>query len=83
MVIGGGATGVEISGALATLAHHSGKRTFERIDPRRARVILLDAGDRVLPVFSEHLSAEAGKALAQLGVTVRDGVRATEIDPTG
>ena len=83
VVIGGGATGVEMSGALASLAHQSGKRTFGRIDPGRARVILLDAGDRVLPVFGEHLSAEAGRALAQLGVTVRDGVRATEIDRDG
>ncbi len=83
VVIGGGATGVEISGALATLARHCGKRTFGRIDPSSARVILLDAGDRVLPAFSEHLSAEAGKALAQLGVTVRGGARADEIDPDG
>ena len=52
VVIGGGATGVEMSGALASLAHHSGKRTFARIDPGRARVILLDAGDRVLPAFA-------------------------------
>ena len=83
VVVGGGATGVEVSGALAILAHRGRKHTFGRIDPGKARIILLDAGDRVVPTFSEKLSAKAGRYLAELGVTVRDGARATGIDPDG
>jgi NADH dehydrogenase len=83
VVVGGGATGVEISGALAILVHHSRKHTFARIDPGKARVILLDAGDRVVPAFSEKLSATAARYLAELGVTVRYGARATGIDSDG
>ena len=59
------------------------KRSFARIDPASARVILLDAGERVVPAFSEKLSAKAARYLAELGVTVREGARATEIDPHG
>ena len=82
-VVGGGATGVEVAGALAILADHMPKRSFARIDPTSARVVLLDAGERVVPAFSEKLSAKAARYLAELGVTVREGARATEIDPHG
>ena len=83
VVVGGGATGVEVSGALAIVADHMPKASFARIDPARARVILLDAGERVVPAFSEKLSAKAARYLAELGVTVREGARATDIDPRG
>jgi NADH:ubiquinone reductase (H+-translocating) len=83
VVVGGGPTGVEISGALAALTKHSRKGDFARIGPDDARVILLDAGDRVLPAFSESLSAKAAAGLTELGVTVREGVRATAIDSRG
>ena len=82
-VVGGGATGVEVSGVLAIIARHRTRRTFGRIDPGDARVILLDAGDRVVPAFSEKLSAKAGRYLEELGVTVREGARATGIDKHG
>ncbi len=82
-VVGGGATGVEVSGVLAIFAHRRRKRTFARIDPGKARVVLLDAGDRVVPAFSEKLSAKTAKYLAELGVTVREGARATEVDAQG
>jgi NADH:ubiquinone reductase (H+-translocating) len=82
-VVGGGPTGVEISGQLAILARHALKREFSRIDPRAARVILLDAGGRVVPAFSESTSAKAARELRKLGVTVREGAMATEIDARG
>jgi NADH dehydrogenase len=82
-VVGGGPTGVEIAGALAVLARYALKREFSRIDTTRARVILVDAGDRVLPAFSGKLSAKAARGLAELGVTVREHARATAIDERG
>ncbi len=82
-VVGGGATGVEVSGALAIAAHHMPKPSFARIDPASARVILLDAGERVVPAFSKKLSAKAARYLAELGVTVRTGARATRVDSHG
>ena len=80
VVVGGGPTGVEISGQLAILARHTMKRDFRRIDPRAARVILLDAGERVVAAFSEPTSAKAAKELGDLGVTVREQARVTDID---
>jgi NADH:ubiquinone reductase (H+-translocating) len=83
VVVGGGPTGVEIAGQLAILAHHTLKREFSRIDTTKARVILVDAGDRVVPTFSEKLSAKTASALAGLGVTVREHAQATAIDARG
>jgi NADH dehydrogenase len=83
VVIGGGPTGVEISGQLAILARHTMARDFRRIDPRTARVILLDAGSRVVAAFSEPTSATAAKELGQLGVTVREQAMVTGIDSRG
>jgi NADH:ubiquinone reductase (H+-translocating) len=82
-VIGGGPTGVEVAGALAVLTKQSREKDFSRIGPDEGRIILLDAGERVLAPFSESLSAKAAKGLAELGVTVREGVRATAIDSRG
>jgi NADH:quinone reductase (non-electrogenic) len=83
VVVGGGATGVEVAGQLAVIFHHQLKREFRRIDPNRIRVILLDAGERVLTAFSEKLSARAGRALGKLGVDVREGARVTGVDSRG
>jgi NADH:quinone reductase (non-electrogenic) len=82
-VVGGGATGVEVAGQLAILSRHAMKRHFRRIDPSAVRVILLDAGDRVVPAFSEKLSAKAARALSSLGVTVRESSRVTSIEADG
>jgi NADH:ubiquinone reductase (H+-translocating) len=82
-VIGGGPTGVEVAGALAVLTKQSREKDFSRIGPDEGRIILLDAGERVLSPFSESLSAKAARGLAELGVTVREGVRATAIDSRG
>ena len=83
VVVGGGPTGVEISGQLAILARLTMKRDFRRIDPRAARVILLDAGERVVAAFSEPTSAKAAEELGDLGVTVREQARVTDIDARG
>jgi NADH:quinone reductase (non-electrogenic) len=82
VVVGGGPTGVEIAGQLAITARAI-KPHFRRIQTSGVRVILLDAGERVVAAFSEKLSKKVGDELAQLGVTVREGARATGIDPRG
>jgi NADH dehydrogenase len=83
VVVGAGPTGVEIAGQLGVLARHTLRRDFNRIDTSSARVILIDAGDRVLPSFSGRLAAKAANDLAELGVTVRAPARATAIDARG
>jgi NADH:ubiquinone reductase (H+-translocating) len=83
VVVGGGPTGVEISGQLAILGRHVLKGDFRRIDPRSARVILLDAGERVVAAFTPPTSAKAAKELGQLGVTVRERATVTGIDTRG
>jgi NADH:ubiquinone reductase (H+-translocating) len=83
VVVGGGPTGVEISGQLAILARQAMRPQFRRLDPRAARVILLDAGDRVVPAFSEATSAKAAKELGSLGITVREHAPVTDINPQG
>ena len=69
-VIGGGPTGVEMAGAIAGLAHHALSKDFRRIDPKQAKILLIEAAPRVLGTFTEDLSAYARQALERLGVTV-------------
>ena len=68
VVIGAGPTGVEMAGAIAELARRSASRDFRSITPQCSRVILVEAGERVLPAFPPALSAAAARALEQLGV---------------
>ena len=82
-IVGGGPTGVELAGTLAEIARHTLKREFRRIDPRRTRVLLLEAGPRVLSSFPESLSAKAQRQLERLGVEVRAGSAVTRIDADG
>ena len=63
VVIGGGPTGVEISGQLGIITHHAMKREYANIDPRKVRIILLDAGKRLVAAFSEKLSAKVAEQL--------------------
>lgn len=79
-IVGGGPTGVELAGTLAEIARQTLKREFRRIDPRQARVLLLEAGPRVLSTFPESLSAKAQQQLERLGVEVRTGSAVTHID---
>jgi NADH dehydrogenase len=83
VVIGGGPTGVEIAGQLAALTRHHLKREFTRFAGSDIRIVLLDAGERVLTAFSPKLSSKAAHGLASLGVDVREGARATVIDAAG
>jgi NADH:ubiquinone reductase (H+-translocating) len=83
VVIGGGPTGVEIAGELAIVANDTMNRDYARIEPRDTRVILLDAGERVVSSFSERLSRKTARQLASLGVSVRERTRVTAIDERG
>jgi NADH dehydrogenase len=78
-VIGGGPTGVELAGTLAEIARHTLAKDFRHIDPRKARVLLVEAGPRVLSTFSEELSAKARRQLERLGVEVHTGQPVTDI----
>jgi NADH:ubiquinone reductase (H+-translocating) len=81
VVVGGGPTGVELAGAFAELARKVLRRDFRRIDPTQAKVVLLEAGSRVLSHLPERLSESARRQLERLGVEVRTGVRVQDIRP--
>ena len=83
VIIGGGPTGVELAGALAELAKAALARDFRHIDPTTARIILVEAGPRLLPSFPPKLSAVAARALARLGVELRLGTTVTRCDRKG
>jgi len=82
-IVGGGATGVELAGTLAEIARHTLKREFRRIDPAAAKVLLVEAGPRVLPSFPPSLSEKARRQLERLGVIVRTGQPVTSVDERG
>ena len=83
VVVGGGPTGVELAGAIADISRTVLLRDFRRIDPTRARILLIEAGPRVLAAFPESLSTHAEQDLARLGVEVRTHVAVTAIDAEG
>ncbi len=83
VVIGAGPTGVEMAGAIAELAHVALRHDFRTIDPRDARVVLVEAGPRVLAAFPPVLSAAAQRALQRLHVEVRLGAPVTNCDESG
>src|ERR1700733_408237 len=83
VIVGGGPTGVELAGATAELARRALAKDFRNIDPRIARIILVEAGPRLLSSFPEDLSDDATRRLEQLGVEVRLGVPVTAIDSSG
>ena len=80
VVIGGGPTGVELAGALAELSKFVLDRDFRRIDPAAAKVVLLEAGPRILPSFPDDLAESAVLQLGELGVKVRTGAKVTTIE---
>ena len=83
VIIGGGPTGVEIAGTIADLARDTLKGDFRVIDPAEAQVVLIEGGPRVLPAFSDDMSAYAKRALEKLGVTVHLGHPVTECHSDG
>jgi NADH dehydrogenase len=83
VVIGAGATGVELAGTLAEIARHTLRGEFRRFDPREARIVLIEGSDRVLPPYPPDLSEKALAQLERLGVTVWLGKRVTGVDEDG
>lgn len=83
VIVGGGPTGVELAGSIAELARHTLVRDFRRIRPDEARVLLVEAGPRLLPAFPETLADYAKRALERLGVTVELGRPVEAVTETG
>jgi NADH dehydrogenase len=83
VVVGGGATGVELAGTLAEIARHTLPREFRRADLRQAHVLLVEAGPRLLPAFAPDLSDKARRQLEKLSVDVRLNTPVTAIDEHG
>jgi len=82
-VVGGGPTGVELAGAIAELAGRALACDFRAIRGAKPRVVLIEAGDRLLPAFHPSLSAYARRALEKLGVEVQVGVAVEDVDAYG
>lgn len=83
VIVGAGATGVELAGALGEISRHTLKNDFRSIDPKDARIIIVDSGTRVLATYPEDLSRKAEQALIRLGTRVRCGLTVTCIDANG
>jgi NADH dehydrogenase len=82
-IVGAGATGVELSGAIAEIARQTLKNDFRSINPGEAQIILMDGASRVLPTFPEDLSNNAARLLGKLGVQIRTGVMVKDVDKDG
>src|SRR5207248_4107232 len=83
VLVGAGPTGVEMAGAIAELAHKALASDFRHIDTRMTRIILIEAGPRILAAFSESLAQKTQKKLISMGVEVRTGTPVTELDEHG
>ena len=83
VVVGAGPTGVEMAGQIAELSHRTLRREFRRIDPRQARVILVDGESSVLGSFGDRLGAKALARLEEIGVEVQLGAKVVGVDGTG
>jgi NADH dehydrogenase len=83
VIVGAGPTGVELAGALGEIANHSLKHDFRSIDPKDARIIIVDGGKRALASYPEDLSKSAERQLHNLGTRVRTGVTVTNVDEDG
>ena len=83
VIVGAGATGMELAGALAEIANETLKNDFRRINPQEARILLMEGGPRVLPAFPEDLSTKGEKLVSKLGVEVKKNVMVTCIDADG
>jgi len=83
VVVGGGPTGVELAGAIGEMSRYTLARDFRSIDPRQTRVVLVEAGPRILATFDAKLAARAMRDLEGLGVQVWTGALVTDIDAQG
>jgi NADH:quinone reductase (non-electrogenic) len=83
VIVGGGATGVEMAGAMAEVARQTLQHDFRRIDPRSSRIVLIEAGPRLLPTFTERLSDYAKRSLERMGVDVLLSAKVTGCDQHG
>ena len=83
VIVGGGATGVEMAGAIAEVAQLTLRHDFRHIDPRRSRIVLIEAGPRLLSSFPEKLSDYAARSLRSMGVEVELGSMVTGCDANG
>lgn len=83
VIVGAGPSGVEMTGAVAELAHRALVSDFRHIDPAQARVLLVEAGPRILPTFPETLAKRASEALVQRGVEVKTGAAVEDVDEDG
>jgi NADH:ubiquinone reductase (H+-translocating) len=83
VLVGAGPTGVEMAGAIADMVRGMLKSDFRRIDPRSARIILIEGGARILPAFSERLSRKAHARLTRMGVEIRTNARVEHVDAEG
>lgn len=83
VIVGGGPTGVEMAGAIAEIAKQTMLRDFRRIDPSKAKIILIEGENRILPLFDPHLSEKARKSLEGLGVQVILNERVTNVNQEG
>ncbi len=82
-IVGGGPTGVELAGAIAEISRHVLVDDFRHIDPREARILLVEAGPRILPAYTEETSRRAETALRERGVEVRTGAPVTRVEEGG
>jgi NADH dehydrogenase len=83
VLVGGGPTGVELAGAIADLAHYALVGDFQHIDPRTARIVLVEGESRIMPSFPPSLTRRATKRLQHMGVEIRTGVHVKEVKPDG
>ena len=83
VIVGAGATGMELAGALAEISNETLRHDFRHINPQNARILLVEGGDRVLPSYPAALSAKAEKLVTKLGVEVMKGVMVTDMDGKG
>jgi len=81
VIVGAGATGVELAGAIGEMKNYTLRHEFRAIDPADARILLVDAGERILPSFSEALSNRARRDLERLGVEIRTRTLVADIGP--
>lgn len=83
VIVGAGATGLELAGALAEIANETLKHDFRRINPSEAQILLVEGGTRILTAFPEDLADKAERLVSRLGVKVLKGVKVTNVDAEG